>query len=213
MRARPPGIRSSWVEPVDAADDDRAGAPPGPHPGRRDDRARAARAGRRSRSATIARRSPGVGDRAERRRGSGRGRARTGRRPGRRRTSTRASATAGAGATAHAPPVATIRSAGGRSTQSGVASASRPSAARAAAIRSVDAVAGRVGPRRDAQLAQPIAQPMPVGAPGRPRPTRSTTASSGSAGREGRRRDDRRGRAGPGRHRRSGEAAARVPAS
>ena len=43
-----------------------------------------------------------------------------------------------------------------------------PSAARAAASRRPDAVAGRVGPRRDPQLAQPIAKAVAVRRPGRP---------------------------------------------
>ena len=90
--------------------------------------------------------------------------------PGRRRTSTRASATIGAGATAHAPPAATTRSAGGRSSQSGVALGEPAEGGAGGGHPERRAVAGRVGPRRDAQLAQPVAQAVPVGAPGGPRP-------------------------------------------
>ena len=123
-----------------------------------------------------------VRDRSRAGRAGGRGRTRTGRRP------------AGAGrrpgpaprpvpaSTAQAPPVATTRSAGGRSFHGGGPSTSRPSAARAAATRSAtpSPVASAHGAIRSSRIRSRMrcrsARQVDH------RPTRSTTASSGSAG-------------------------------
>ena len=73
----------------------------------------------------------------------------------------------GPGATAHAPPLAMTRSGAGPSDSSGVASTSVRSAARAAASRR-RAVAGGIRPRRVAELAEPVAQPVAVDRDRRP---------------------------------------------
>ena len=93
-----------------------------------------------------------------------------------------ASATAGGGTIDQTPPAATMRSGAGSPADSGVASTSRPSAARAAAIRSatpsaVESAHGAIRSSRSRSRSRcrseaTVVQPS----------TRSTVASSGSAG-------------------------------
>ena len=156
------------VEPVDAAD---ARAEPALRPVRIPAGVTTVPSGASrssTRSATIARRSSGVGDRARAaprsrawssanwpspRAGGGRRRGRA--RPTARRDAPRRRRRRSRGpAAARRSHRASLRRAGrGRRAR-------RPSGA--------PAVAGRVGPRRDAQLAHPVAQAVPVGARGRP---------------------------------------------
>ena len=159
--SRPPGTRSSSVVPPPAWTVEAAGGPPGPQPGRGHDAAqrreqvvgevgqdeRAAPSGRGSRRAAQ---QPGVvegelagarpADDVDDGQGDGRRAAPTTRRRRRRR-----------------------RGPGGRPRGDRASCAtSRPSAARAAAMPQRGPLAGRIGPRRDAQLAQPVAQAVPV---------------------------------------------------
>ncbi len=83
-------------------------------------------------------------------------------------TSAIASAIAGPGATAQAPPLATMRSGGfGRLRLRRRLDERRP-APRERQPAESGALAGRIGPRREAELAEPIAQPMTVDRDRRP---------------------------------------------